>query len=246
MPTVARNLASEPRLLSRAFNSWTALGVPPTVPRLVTEYGYSAQAAEPEVDLAGGLLNADFAAHFLTLGGTAAYVYGYEPNVLDNDPPCTGWGNNMLFKADDNYQANDELATYWVSRMLTEDWAQPADGVHALYTVTVRGGSGHPTAPTAYAVHRPDGRWALLVINKDSSHTWTLDVGFQTAGTNTVQRFAAPLTLFQFGPAQYAWHANGDHGETGRSDPPDQRVVSPTQPLSAPPSSVSVLVGPGP
>ncbi|MBV9284030.1 MAG: discoidin domain-containing protein [Acidimicrobiia bacterium] len=238
------NLASEPRLLRNAFKSWAAQGVPASMPKIVTEYGYSPQAAEPEVDLGGALLNADFAAQFLSMGGTAAYLYGYEPNVLDHTPPCTGWGNNMLFKADDNYQANDELATYWAARMLTQDWTQPGSGLHQIYEATFTAPAGATAPVTAYAVHRPDGQWAVLVLNKDRSRTWNLTVGF-VDGTRHVP-FGPSLKLFQFGPAQYRWRANGDHGQTAYSEPPSERTLSAGRPLVAPPSSLSVLVGTGP
>lgn len=243
----ASNLASEPRLLRDAFRSWAAQGVPASLPKIVTEYGYSAQAAEPEVDLGGALLNADFAAQFLSLGGTGAYLYGYEPNVLDHDPPCKGWGNNMLFKADDNYQANDELATYWAARMVTQDWVQPGAGQHSLYPATfaVTGG-GKPAPVTAYAVHRPDGQWAVLVLNKDPSRTWNLDLRFVEPTTKQSMGFHGPVKLFQFSGAQYAWRARDASGQTSRSEPPVERSLSPAQPLSAPPYSISVIVGAGP
>ncbi|MBV8980260.1 MAG: discoidin domain-containing protein [Acidimicrobiia bacterium] len=238
------NLASEPRLLRDAFKSWASQGVPASMPKIVTEYGYSPEAAEPEVDLGGALLNADFAAQFLTMGGTATYLYGYEPNVLDHSPPCTGWGNNMLFKGDDNYQANDELATYWAARMLSQDWAQPGDGLHQVYEATFAAQGGGPAPVTAYAVHRPDGQWAVLVLNKDASRTWDLTVSFDAGGRRVA--FGPSLKLFQFGPAQYQWRPNGDHGQTGSSEPPAERTVLADRPLVAPPSSISVLVGTGP
>jgi hypothetical protein len=240
---VAANLAHESQLLASAYRQWHADGVPANVPTVVSEYGYSAQAAEPEVDLPGAVLNADFAAQFLTLGGSAAYLYGYEPNVLDRYPGCSGWGNNMLFKADDNYQVNDEMATYWAAKLLTQNWAQPGNEPHALYVATVRGADGHAAPVAAYPVHRPDGRWAILVVNKDAHHTWRLDARFVDQVSRAAGSFAGPVALFQFGPEQYAWAPNGDHGQTSRSDPPTEIDLSGSQSFTVPPYSISVLVG---
>jgi hypothetical protein len=239
---VASNLAKEPKLLADTFARWQADGIPASLPKLVTEYGYSAQAAAPEVRLEGALLNADFAAHFLTLGGTASYLYGYEPNILQKEPACDGWGNNMLMKADDNYQANDDLATYWGARLLTQNWAQPGDGLHTVYRATVHTDGG-PAPVTAYAVHRPDGRWAVLVLNKDPSRAVTLALDFKDEATGATTRLAGDATLFQFGPAQYEWKANGPHGQTSRSNPPERTDVKGNGTFDAPANSISVLVG---
>jgi hypothetical protein len=212
----------------------------------VTEYGYSALAAQPEVTIEGALLNADFAAQFLTLGGTAAYLYSYEPNYLDKEPDCNSWGDNMMFKADESHGIEDHLATYWGARLLTQDWIQPGAGAHGAYQASFRARGGQRATLTAYAVHRPDGRWALLVLNKDPRRAWNFDVRFSDETGRVTSGFTGPVTRFQFGSGQYVWSADGDQGHASRSDPPAETHLSGTQAFSAPPASISVLVGAGP
>ena len=61
----------------------------------MTEYGYSVFAGRPEVDIEGALFNADTVGAFLSLGGAKPYLYGYEPNYLQDELKCS-WGNLML------------------------------------------------------------------------------------------------------------------------------------------------------
>ena len=87
-------------------------------------------------------------------------------------------------------------------------------------------------------MHRPDGLWALLVLNKDPKRTWKLDVGFSNG-----RHLSGQVSLIQFGPAQYAWRAHGDTGETARSEPPAVRAPSDVTSIDAPPDSISVVLG---
>jgi hypothetical protein len=234
----APHLAQEPKLLAAAFRAWAADGLADK-PKLVTEYGYSAFAAQPEVTLEGALLNTDFAAHFLTLGGTAAFLYGYEPNTLLKESDCNSWGNNMLLQADDTYRVQYRLPGYYAAQLLTSDWAEPVDELHTLYSAGFRADDGSTAPVTAYAVHRPDGRWAVLVLNKDPRRTWRLRL---RAGSR--QMFAGQVTVAQYGKAQYTWKADGEQGHPSRSLPPTRGRTAGDE-LTAPPYSLSVVTGSG-
>ena len=96
-------LATGAKTLSDALARLEKDGLPPGLPLYLTEYGYSAYGAEPEVDITGALFNADIVGTFLARGGTRAYLYGYEPNELINETGCS-WGNNMIFldRSDDD------------------------------------------------------------------------------------------------------------------------------------------------
>src|SRR5262249_2875284 len=169
----APQLAEAPEMLEKAMEGMRLAGVPDQIPWLITEYGYSAFAAQAEVGIEGALLNAEIVGQFLTLGGSGGYLYGYEPNELIQELPCV-WGNNMLFLADERRRVRSEWATYHGARLLTREWAQPADLPHEVYPAAsdIRNQSGQALV-TAYAVRRPDKQWALMLINKDPERSWT-------------------------------------------------------------------------
>jgi len=245
-PPVGPKLAEERRLLADGFRRWAGDGFG-SLPTVVTEYGYSAFEAEAEVDLPGALLDADFAAQFLSLGGAATYLDGYEPSTPVYNPACHEWGDNMMLEADRAGDARYRLPTYWGTRLLTRTWAQPGHEPQRLYDTAVRTDGVSPAPVSAYALHRPDGRWALLVLNKDPRRSFTLDVRFSVADVHRAGvGFSGPAELHQYGPAQYHWTAAGADGHPDRSLPPTMSRVAPGRPFTAPPYSLSVLVGSGP
>lgn len=89
-------LLHQPERLRKAVTRLRHGGIPPSLPLMISEYGYSVFPAEPEVTLAGALLNTEIPAQFLELGGTTSYLYGYEAGYLE----CAfgnSWGNLMMF-----------------------------------------------------------------------------------------------------------------------------------------------------
>ncbi|HZV74030.1 MAG TPA: discoidin domain-containing protein, partial [Conexibacter sp.] len=133
-------LAAAPGLLATVLANQRRAGLPAHVPVLMTEYGYSAFAGRPEVDLAGALLNADTVGAFLAGGGTAAYLYGLEPDVLLREVHrCDTWGNLTLFVSDAARRIRFPVATAWETRMLTHDWTAPRDSTETMLATTVAG-----------------------------------------------------------------------------------------------------------
>lgn len=239
-------LAEEPGLLRDSFRRWARDGFG-SVPTLVTEYDYSAFETEAEVDLPGALLDADFVAQFLALGGTAAYLDGYEPSTPVYNPECDTWGDNMMLEADGAGDVRYRLPTYWATRLMTQIWAEPGNQPQRLYETAVRTAGATSTPVSAYALHRPDGRWAVLVLNKDPRRSFDLDVRFSVAGvSHPATGFAGTVELHQYGPAEYHWSADGAHGRPDRSLPPTVSRLPAGRPFTAPASSLSVLVGSGP
>ena len=109
-------------------------------------------------------------ADFLTRGGDAAYLFGYGPNVpINQHLACAGQGNMMLWQADAEGQARWPMPAFFGARMMSQDWAQPGQGRNALYraTTTLSDARGVPVIG-AYPLRRPDGQWAILLINRGS------------------------------------------------------------------------------
>jgi hypothetical protein len=225
----APQLARAPALLRNAFALLRRSGPERKLdpPIVITEYGYSAFGGRPEVDLAGALLNADIAAQFLALGGDAAYLYGYEPNSLIREHGGS-WGNNMLFLQGKDGGIRSRIATYHAARLLAREWAQPAGGEHHIYTtrsdlVNAR----RQELVTAYAIKRPDCRWAFLLINKDPVSAHRMRLAFAHGdGGRIANPLRGPFDLYQFSARQYAWHEAGENGFPARSDPPSHKTIA--------------------
>lgn len=239
----APQLAEMPGNLTSALEELRQKVLPPGLPVLVTEYGYSAFAGEPEVRIEGALMDAEIAALFLTLGGAQSYLYGYEPNELIKELPC-GWGNNTLLLMDDKGRVKYRVATYHAARMLTKLWAQPADESLEVYPATADIlNDERQELVTAYAIRRPDKRWSLLLINKDPRRELTVRLRLLGAGAREDSYLRGPADLYQFSEAQYRWHADGERGHPSRSEPPAHIKLDGTDALRVrlPPFSLSVL-----
>jgi hypothetical protein len=240
----ARQLLSEPDLLAGVLRRQAQAGLPPSLPKLITEYGFSAFAGQAEVDLPGALLNADLVGQFLSLGGTAAYLYGYEPDALIRESSsCNTWGNLTLFLSNFDRRILYRMPTYYGARLLARYWALPGDGRHLVYpaSTTVRDAAGREVV-TAYAVLRPDGRVALALINKDPTRTFALRIGLMRGG-GPVQ---APggLDTQQLSPARYVWHADGQRGHPRPDLSPAPGFVAPgaAPTVEVPPYSLTVAL----
>jgi hypothetical protein len=155
-------LEESPQLLNDQLTAMRRADPRSGIPWIITEYGYSAYAAKAEIDIEGALLNADAAGNFLMLGGEQTFLYGYEPNELLDEKEC-GHGNNMLFLLGDDGRISYRMPTYYAARLLTHEWTNPRGGLHELYQAT----TDDPLI-SAYVNLRPDRRWALLLINRDS------------------------------------------------------------------------------
>ncbi len=237
----ARQLASAPALLEGALARLRREGLPRRIPWLISEYGYSSFAGRAEMDWPGALLGAETPAQFLTLGGRAAFLYGYEPAAPMREAESgNSWGNLALLLSGDDRRARAPLATYYAARLLTRAWAQPGtDRPQALYRVEA---ARRAPVVTAYALHRPDGRWAVLLLNKDPKRTALVAVEFRRPETNRALSFSGPTDLYQYSAAQYVWHSQGARGFPAPDDPPAHSRVS-GRAVLLPPYSLSVLCG---
>jgi len=242
----AAQLALAPNLLQNALARLQQEGLSRRLPWLITEYGYSAFAGEAEMSWPGALLNVETAAQFLALGGSAAYLYGYEPNVpIHEREDCPTWGNLAILLSGHDCRSPIPLAAYHAARLLTRQWAQPGTGrPQAVYRATssLRSRLGLPWV-TAYAIHRPDGQWAVLLLNKDLKRAHSVTVRFQREGGRSPVSFSGPADLFQYSAAQYVWHPNRDRGYPAPDLPPRHSETSRNTVL-LPPFSLSLLRGP--
>jgi len=209
-------------------------GLPSNVPLLMTEYGYSAFSNVAEMNRAGAILNTVAVAEFLARGGAETYFYGSEPSSLDRNPKCDSWGDNTLFVADDDRHIIAPTATYQAARMLTTLWADSSGGRHTLLATKVTGASPGNVPVNAYAIRRPENRIAILIVSRDPTHDWAVDLrGLETS--------SAVLDVWRLSSAEYQWHPNGEHGFAKPDSGARRSTLSPNTPLTLKPYSIVVV-----
>jgi hypothetical protein len=244
-------LREAPALLSDFLSSLYSQGLPRSTPIMITEYGYSAFSTETEVDLPGALFNADLVGTFLAVVRPpgAVYMYGLEPTPLYKGPDCDTWGNNTMFLSNDRRRILARTATYYGAAMLTGQWLGNPTQPHQVYPVQVDlDAPGGQSPLTAYAVHRPDGLWAVMLVNKDPVRGWTAALRFSGQESGQAALLEGPGDLYQFSSAQFRWHADGAKGRPvlGR---PAAHIALPAGKAPGtwlPPWSLTVIRGHGP
>jgi hypothetical protein len=195
------------------------------------------------VDIEGALVNADTVGTFLTLGGSKPYLYGYEPNYLQDELKCS-WGNLMMLQLAPNSDQLNRLSGYHAAQLITKEWVQPTNETHDIFPVTIKQRKPMlPSAVSVYAVRRPDKQWALLAINKHPNRTARLSVQFNFAGARLPVSFAGSVNVIQFSREQYAWHDDGPNGHPIRSLPPARFTQEASSFYDLPPYSLTVLRG---
>ena len=139
---------------------------------------------------------------------------------INQHQPCAGYGNMMLW--------------------------QPGDGVHALYPAAsnLRDAKGQVLV-TAYVAHRPDGRWALMIVNRDKDRAHPVRIDFKGAA-GPLGGLTGPLEVFQYSGAQYAWKDAGPQSRPARSLPPEHRTLKGGAALDLPAYSLTIVRGAGP
>lgn len=244
---VAPQLARAPDMLSDALHEMQRRGLSRRIPWIISEYGYSAFATRAELDIEGALLNADIVGTFLTLGGDQAFLFGYTPGYVNRDFPCTA-GNNMLFSMDNDGDIAHRFATYFGARLLTQEWLKPGDEDHEIYSATsnAHNADGEELI-TAYAVHRPDGLWSLLLINKDPKRSFQTNVIFRNPRSRSTGGFHGRVDTFQYSSKQYVLGGNPNNPYPLKADKPENQVVQTRFPgpmrITLPPYSLTVIRG---
>jgi hypothetical protein len=242
----SEHLIRQPKLLADVFRRFQEQGVPSNIPWLISEYGFSAYAGRSMVEIPSALLNADIVGQFLMLGGQAAYLYGYEPSKPFNERrSCAGYGQMMLFEADGRGQAHWPMPIYFAARLLTHEWAQQVNQRHRLYSAVssisdIRADKGVPWV-TAYAVERPDGKFSVMLVNKDPERAYSVHVSF--VGSKSVEHFIGKVAMLQYSQEQYVWKEAGTDGYPIRTKPPRQITLRDGSPMNLPPFSLTIVRG---
>ncbi|MGH9472420.1 MAG: glycosyl hydrolase family 5 [Terriglobales bacterium] len=236
------DLFREPELTRSCLDALRQDGLPVHVPLMNTESNLSWELSEYMADIFAGLWLADSVGAFFLAGGAAYFHSPIQPEPVR--PACHGWATWGNFIADADLKVRGYTAQYFVGQMINREWARHGAGMHRLYAA-----AGSPldaagrALVTSYALERPDGEWALLIINKDPDREHRLRPRFERGGGAAY--FAGAVRQVTFGREQYVWHADGP----GSYVDPDGPAVASQQAGGAaaefvvPKASVTVLRG---
>jgi hypothetical protein len=238
-------LRDETDLMRAEMADITAQGAPGDLPRVISEYGFSAFAGRDMSDIPSALLAADIVGQFLALGGDAAFMFGYPPNLPTNqDFPCAGYGDMMLFQAGDDGQARWPMPSYYAERMMTQDWGAPADQPHQLYAARSQDLDAKGRAlVTAYPLRDANGGWSVMLVNRDEARAHRLRIALREPGRT---RALGAVSVVQYSPEQYAWLDRGPDSHPVRDLPPRRYQADGAAPLRLPALSLTVIRELGP
>ena len=239
-----KTLYSEPQLMKHILQVWRDDGVPKDVPLMVTESHLAAQLTGPMSTIFAGLWLADNIGSFFEGGGAAFYHSPIQPQGLQKS--CLGWASWSNFVASHEYDITGYTSLYYASHMINLEWVQHRSGMHQMFpsSVDIKDSEGNVLV-TSYTVRRPDGNWAVMLVNRDESNPHSVRVSFENATSKKRGLFSGPVDVVTFGSEQYVWindgtnsHADPDHAPVGTTIAADSQTT-----FMLPKASITVLRG---
>jgi hypothetical protein len=220
-------LDREPELITHILEVWRNDGVPAEVPLMMTEGNLSGSSGGIFPDIMGALWLADFEGSFLTAGGAASYFYHSIPEPMWRGCDAGG-GSFSALQVDKDFRIRGYLSQYFATQLITREWAQPVDQPHRVFRVVSNLYDSSGLKPvTAYALRRPDGLWALLLVNRDHDQGHHVTIAFRTGEDATSdQHFTGLITQITFSAAQYQWHSRQENSYADPDGPPARSEIA--------------------
>jgi hypothetical protein len=240
------DLYREPEWTRNVLHAWREDGVPEDIPLMNTESNLSWELTEPMQDVFAALWLADSVGSFLEFGGKGAVYYHspIQPETLR--PGCHGYSTYGNFVADEELDIKQYASQYFASRLINLDWVKHGAGLHRFYPASsdLQDDADNHLV-TAYAVERPDGEWAILLVNKDSANGHKVKIQFSDSGANLTKQFTGKVSVTTFGAEQYVWHPDGARSHADPDGPPLVSSVEskPDAELALPRASITVIRG---
>ena len=239
-----KTLYQEPQLMKHILQVWREDGVPKEVPLMVTESHLCASLTGPMSTIFAALWLADNVGSFFEGGGAAFYHSPIQPQPVENS--CLGWATWSNFVADRDYNITGYTSLYFAAHIINLEWVEHRSGVHHMFpsSTGIKDSEGNVLV-TSYAVHRPDGNWSLMLVNRDETNPHTVRVVFADSKSKRSEPFSGPVTLVTFGSEQYAWKNDGQNSHADPDGPPfgTTAAASPDRTFTLPKASVTVLRG---
>ncbi|HUL76825.1 MAG TPA: discoidin domain-containing protein [Vicinamibacteria bacterium] len=215
-PPAWSDLYLEPGFVSHIIQVWKDNGLPPNVPFFMTEGNMGGRSGP--TDVASALWLADYVGSMMTGGASGTYYFHYLPSP---------GGRGGFLRLDRDYHVIGYPPQYLAAQVITREWVQPVDAAHRLFKVSsdVKDAAGNLLV-TAYAVERPDGQWALMLVNRDHDRDHAVKVVFADSEAKRDRGFSGPVDRIVFGAAEYQWHSEGTGGHADPDGPPSRSVVA--------------------
>jgi hypothetical protein len=239
-----KSLYREPTMMKHVIQDLRENGVPKEVPIMVTESHISWRLTGPMSTIFAALWLADNIGSFFEGGGAAFYHSPIQPQTVQDT--CLGPASWSNFVADRDYNITGYTAPYWGARMINIEWVQHRSGIHEMYpsSTDLKDSEGNVLV-TSYAVHRPDGNWSLMLVNRDESNAHEVRVVFDDSKSKRKRSYSGPVAWVSFGSEQYVWKADGAKSYADPDGPPVARAIagSGSATYTLPKASVTVLRG---
>ncbi len=239
-----KTLYREPQLIKHLLQVWRDDGVPKDVPLMVTESSISWELTGPMSQIFAALWLSDSIGAFLEAGGAAYYHSPIQPQPVEQS--CLGPGSWSNFVADRDFNIKGYTSFYYAAHMLNLEWVQHRSGVHQMFpsSTDIKDTEGNVLV-TSYAVHRPDGNWSVMLVNRDQNHPHTVRLLFEDSSSQRAASFADLVTQVSFGSEQYVWKDQGPNSYADPDGPPVGTAVSGGKraTFTLPKASVTVLRG---
>jgi len=187
---------------------------------------------------------ADNVGSFFEGGGAAFYHSPIQPQRMNNT--CLGWSSWSNFVSDENYEIRGYTSPYYAARMINLEWVQHRSGVHQMFpsSTDIKNPDGNLLV-TTYAVHRPDGNWSLMLVNRDENNSHTVRVSFENAKEKRHSFLSGNISWMSFGSDQYVWINDGPNSHPDPNLPPAAAIIAanPQTIFTLPKASITVIRG---
>jgi hypothetical protein len=237
-----KSLYREPQMMKHVLEALRENGLGKEIPIMVTESHISWRLTGPMSTIFAALWLADNIGSFFEGGGAAFYHSPIQPQPVQES--CLGPATWSNFVTDREYNISGYTSPYWSARMMNLEWLQHRSGTHRMFpsTTGIVDSDGNSLV-TSYAVHRPDGSWSLMLVNRDETNPHTVRVAFDDSKTK--RSFTGQVTMITFGSEQYVWKAEGAKSHADPDGPPVASFLAgnPQTMFTLPKASVTVLRG---
>lgn len=234
----------EPEMMAHVMQSFRDNGVPKDVPLMVTESHISWRLTGPMSQIFAALWLADNVGSFFAAGGAEFHHSPIQPERVNTT--CEGSATWSNFVADADLNVKGYTSPYFAARLINLEWVEHGVGLHHMFPASadIKDDAGNSLV-TSYAVRRPDGNWALMLVNRDQANPHAVRVEFDDAGRKRQGFFRGKVTMVTFGSEQYVWQEAGVDSHADPDGPPVTKQFSGNQhaTFTLPKASVTILRG---